>query len=316
MLQGNLRYNFFMCYKKPGPRCSAHAKAALTDAYKTNDPVRMQKALHDYLHSPAGIEETQKTDPAYAETLKRERQEMINDLMQQQVDKNPDARDLHERLLDGDRVQTVNRTKYLYRNSQGTQIVTENKEEAEAYAQGTWTETHTEHYLRVVGPKEKDNGEVKAFSLHSHNGRLTFSPDDKMTLTQARQLLRRERDYGLVVENEHYVTKTSHEAAIPRSPGFTRQSVGETIVGREDMVNHVQSGDIRLGEYVNLQLNGYYGQEFKVTGSLQKDGDSDRIYVLDNKGTEYEIYSSMNNNYTPPVFTGFKYVNAKDTLSQ
>ena len=59
---------------------------------------------------------------------------------------------------------------------------------------------------------------------------------------------------------------------VPQSPGFSRSAEGESISGRESLVSHVQSEGARLGEFVNLRLNNYYGQDYEVTGSLQKRG--------------------------------------------
>ena len=72
-----------MCYAKPGPRCSAHARAELNAALKANDSQRLAKAKNDYLLTPAGIAEMEVSDPELAELLREERGLLI-----QQVDMN------------------------------------------------------------------------------------------------------------------------------------------------------------------------------------------------------------------------------------
>ena len=46
-----------MCYPKPGPRCSSHARAALDDALKSQDFDSIARAREDYYLTPKGIRE-------------------------------------------------------------------------------------------------------------------------------------------------------------------------------------------------------------------------------------------------------------------
>lgn len=46
-----------MCYPKPAPRCSPHAKQALRKAVAGGDPARIETAVRDWQTTPQGIRE-------------------------------------------------------------------------------------------------------------------------------------------------------------------------------------------------------------------------------------------------------------------
>lgn len=63
-----------MCYPKPGPRCSAHAEAALQRAYNSGDKDKIAAAKLDYYTTPKGLSELSKSggkDAVYKKFLKR-----------------------------------------------------------------------------------------------------------------------------------------------------------------------------------------------------------------------------------------------------
>ena len=84
-----------MCYPKPGPRCSAHAKKALRKAVKSHRRQMsyasfeaLKKAEQDYKSSPAGIKALEKqyqktgslVDLAHLESAKNRRQKALDEL--------------------------------------------------------------------------------------------------------------------------------------------------------------------------------------------------------------------------------------------
>lgn len=67
-----------MCYAKPGPRCTKHAKDALIAAILSGDTDRVEKATHDFNLTPAGIKELRHVGRNdFADAMLKKRKEMI-----------------------------------------------------------------------------------------------------------------------------------------------------------------------------------------------------------------------------------------------
>lgn len=67
-----------MCYAKPGPRCTTHAKNALITAILSGDTSRVEKATNDFNLTPAGIKELRLSGRNdFADTMLKKRKEMI-----------------------------------------------------------------------------------------------------------------------------------------------------------------------------------------------------------------------------------------------
>lgn len=67
-----------MCYAKPGPRCSKHAREKLIKARATENKEEIEQAMREYYLTPDGIREVEKKDPSAAQVLRRERKHLIN----------------------------------------------------------------------------------------------------------------------------------------------------------------------------------------------------------------------------------------------
>lgn len=68
-----------MCYKSPGPRCSAHALSRLKRAKASGNPTNIATAKRDFYLSPAGIRALRNAGlEAQADTAQLLRQELIN----------------------------------------------------------------------------------------------------------------------------------------------------------------------------------------------------------------------------------------------
>lgn len=75
-----------MCYLKPGPRCSASARARLTDAIRSGDALKIAKARQEYMLTPDGIEELRgKGRYETAEVMEAKRNELIAESKRGQI---------------------------------------------------------------------------------------------------------------------------------------------------------------------------------------------------------------------------------------
>ena len=78
---------------------------------------------------------------------------------------------------------------------------------------------------------------------------------------------------------------------------------GEAVIGRDDLIAHVQSGAVRAGEKVNVVLrNGFRSYDF--TSVLTVDGDD---VVVDYEGEKVALYSPNYNSFTLETFKGLRY---------
>lgn len=67
-----------MCYKKPGPRCSIHAKKRLVSAKRSGDTRRIKEAIAEYNLTPAGIQDLKAAGKIQeAQLMKQRRSDMI-----------------------------------------------------------------------------------------------------------------------------------------------------------------------------------------------------------------------------------------------
>lgn len=89
--------------------------------------------------------------------------------------------------------------------------------------------------------------------------------------------------------------------------------LGETIIGRNNFVNHVQSGKIRDGATVNVFLenpvkktNNIYRNPIVFESVLTVKGND---VTVDYEGKTVTIYSPVFNNFTASSLVGFRYLN-------
>lgn len=85
---------------------------------------------------------------------------------------------------------------------------------------------------------------------------------------------------------------------------------GEAIIGREAVVQHVTSGLTRFGERVNLDR-----ADKKVSGYLSR-SERGAVFVIDDDGNHWDVFSYEYNNLTPHRLKGFRYQRGEDEADE
>ena len=85
---------------------------------------------------------------------------------------------------------------------------------------------------------------------------------------------------------------------------------GEAFVGREAVVAHLNSGDARYGERVNLDRG-----KNKISGELIWN-DDESVCVVDDDANRWDVLSYEYNNLTPNNLKGFRYQRTEDEAAE
>ena len=110
--------------------------------------------------------------------------------------------------------------------------------------------------------------------------------------------------FGEVNKEQSSVGVTDHLAA---ADGYDHVvPTGEAFVGREAVVAHINSGNVRYGERVNLDRG-----KNKISGELTRNDDGSAC-VIDDDSNHWDVLSYEYNNLTPSNLKGFRYQRTED----